>query len=329
MTGTVGVLCHHMHMTDALGVDLDIRDTSAPFVVTAELPESVVRNAEFVLKLRERREWNSARARGEIPASRKTPPGLAQWEAWVGPLGAGLFVAVAFGILVQLITEGLGHLFGFRPGPVGVIMGLVAGFLTCTALWSFQEDKRHRDIRHLEANQRKITDSLDRSEMLKAHRAAMTVVKLWPNLPVPDGPVEPRLRRALWELAGVVPERRALAATLADLRQATVGVPTNDPAAAELAIKIARADALHRAKDTEVRERIGHLSELAARCQRFDNEQLAIRRARQVSRQADAVLGTVTTAVPQSREDIGSFTQQVAVVLDAYREVGRDVGNDS
>ena len=125
----------------------------------------------------------------------------------------------------------------------------------------------------------------------------------------------------------MLPERRRLAETLTQLRQATIGVPADDPAAAELAIKIARADALHRAKDADARERLEHLRDLAVRCQRFHDEQEAIRRARLVSRQADAVLGTVATTLRQSTEDIGSFTQQVAAVLDAYRKLGRDVGD--
>ena len=125
----------------------------------------------------------------------------------------------------------------------------------------------------------------------------------------------------------MLPERRRLAETLTQLRQATIGVPADDPAAAELAIKIARADALHRAKDADASGRLEHLRDLAVRCQRFHDEQEAIRRARLVSRQADAVLGTVATTLRQSTEDIGSFTQQVAAVLDAYRKLGRDVGD--
>jgi len=82
-----------------------------------------------------------------------------------------------------------------------------------------------------------------------------------------------------------------------------------------------------------VHERIEHLKALASRCQQFHNEQQAIRRAWQVSRQADALLSTFgpngQAAGQQPAEDIGALDQHVAAVLDAYRKLGHDISGEN
>jgi hypothetical protein len=85
-----------------------------------------------------------------------------------------------------------------------------------------------------------------------------------------------------------------------------------------------------------VHERIEHLKALASRCEQFHNEQQAIRRAWQVSRQADALLSTfgpdgqaTGAAGQQPAEDIGALDQHVAAVLDAYRKLGHDVSGEN
>jgi hypothetical protein len=324
-------------MADVLGVDLDVTDRSAPFVITADVPESVLRTAEFVRQRQVRDEWCSRKARGEIPQDDGgLPPGLSPWLEWQGPLIAGVTGGAALGLLVQIVAGVLGLLFGFHPGPVGLLGGVLGGVAACLPMKSRLDKARDTDMELLEANQRKITNWHDLNQMVEAHEAAMAVIGLWQHLPVREEPVLPRLRKALWALAGILPERQQLADTLGVLRRATVGVPADDPAARELAAQIEHADMLHRAKNAEVRERIEHITALAAECQRFRDEQEAIQRARQVSRQAESVLGMVGASRPgaditgqRPSEDTRAYERQLAAIQDAYRTLGRDVSGSS
>jgi hypothetical protein len=325
-------------MASVLGVDLGSGDDSAPLVITGPLPGSVERNVEFVRQRRVRDEWRSRVKRGEITRtpSATPPPGLSAWFEWQLPLVIGGGVGLGLLVVVSLLTAGLGHLFGFHPGSIGIWVGVIGGLAAGLAVQLRQDHVRNRDMRLLGANQRKITDYWDRRQMIEAHQAAKTVLEVWPHLPLGEGDVEPRLHAALWQLASVFPERQQLHDTLTELSRATWGVPAGDPAAAELAARITHAKALHQARDDEVLERIEHLKALASRCQQFHNEQQAIRRAWQVSRQADAVLSTfgpnsqaAGAAYQRPAEDIGALDQHVAAVLDAYRKLGRDVSGEN
>jgi hypothetical protein len=325
-------------MASALGVDLGSGDDSAPLVITGPLPGSVEQNVEFVRQRRVRDEWRSRVKRGEITRtpSETPPPGLSAWLEWRGPLMAGAAVCLGLLVVVGGLAAALGHMFGFRPGSVGLWVAVVGGLMAGTAVLVRQDHVRDRDMKLLEANQRKITDPWDRRQLIEAHQAAKTVLEVWPHLPLGEGDVKPRLRAALWQLASVFPERQQLHDMLTELSRATWGVPAGDPAAAELAARIAHAKALRQARDDEVHERIEHLKALASRCQQFHNEQQAIRRAWQVSRQADALLSTfgpngqaAGAAGQQPAEDIGALDQHVAAVLDAYRKLGHDVSGEN
>jgi signal transduction protein with GAF and PtsI domain len=229
----------------------------------------------------------------------------------------------------------LGHLFGFHPGSVGLWVAVIGGLAAGVAVLVWQDHVQDRDMKLLEANQRKITDPWDRRQLIEAHQAAKTALDVWPHLPLDEKDVKLRLRTALWQLTSVFPERQQLRDTLTELSRATYGVLAGAPAAAELAVRIEHARALYQARDDEVRERIEHLKALASRCQRFYDEQRAIQRARQVSRRADAVLSTFGTtgqmagAIAQPAEDIGVFTQHVAAVLDAYGKLGNDISGEN
>ncbi len=109
-------------MSDALGVDLGSGDDSAPLVITGPLPESVEQNVEFVRQRRVRDEWRSRVKRGEITrtASETPPPGLSAWLELRGPLVVGAAVWLGLLVVVGGLAAVLGHLFGFRPGPVGL-----------------------------------------------------------------------------------------------------------------------------------------------------------------------------------------------------------------
>lgn len=330
--------CHYVSMADVLSVDLGSGDDSAPLVITGPLPASVEQNLEFVRQRRIRDEWRSRVKRGEITrtASEAPPPGLSAWLEWRGPLVVGAGVWLGLLVVVGGLAAMLGHLFGFRPGSAGLWVAVIGGLVAGAAVLFRQDHMRDRDMKLLEANQRKITDPWDRRQMIDAHRAANTVLEVWPHLPLDEGDVKPWLRAALWQLASVFPERQQLHDMSTELSRATWGVPAGDPAAAELAVRIAHAKALHQARDDEVRERIEHLKALASRCQQFHNEQQAIRRAWQVSRRADAVLSTFGSngqaagaAGRRQAEDIGALDQHVAAVLDAYRKLGHDVGGET
>jgi hypothetical protein len=144
----------------ALGVDLGSGDDSAPLVITGPLPGSVEQNVEFVRQRRVRDEWRSRVKRSEITRtpSETPPPGLSAWLDWRGPLMAG--AAVCFGLLVVVggLAAALGHMFGFRPGSVGLWVAAVGGLMAGTAVLVRQDHVRDRDMKLLEANQRRITD---------------------------------------------------------------------------------------------------------------------------------------------------------------------------
>src|ERR1700722_2886238 len=120
--------------------------------------------------------------------------------------------AVCLGLLVVVggLAAALGHMFGFRPGSVGLWVAVVGGLMAGTAILVRQDHVRDRDMKLLEANQRKITDPWDRRQLIEAHQAAKTVLEVWPHLPLGEGDVKPRLRAALWQLASVFPERQQL-----------------------------------------------------------------------------------------------------------------------
>lgn len=325
LPGNVGCLCHHVFMTDVLGVDLDETTYLASFVITAPLPESVVKNAELVRQITARQEWDQRKAKGEILEDEEPPPGPTAWMLAEPSVITGVVVGLVLGLLVQLIADGLGHVFGFTPGLVGLWTGLFAAPVVFVAMDWWQGRVRDRDAKLLRSNQRVITNLTDKAQIANAHAAAMTVSQLWPQLPMQEGPVEPRLRNALWDLSADLLARRRLTETLSDLRGAAVGVPPTNPAAREVAERIERAEAWHHARDNAVQQRIERLRTLADRCQRFHDEQTAIRRAQQANLRADALLGADQVTEPPPNDEIGTFTQRLDAVLEAYRRLTRDV----
>jgi hypothetical protein len=78
---------------------------------------------------------------------------------------------------------------------------------------------------------------------------------------------------------------------------------------------------MYQAAGAEARRNAADLTGLAGRCRRLHDEQLATAKARQVSRQAEAVLGTVATAVRPLAEDTRASLRQIADILDAYHNL--------
>jgi len=93
--------------------------------------------------------------------------------------------------------------------------------------------------------------------------------------------------------------------------------------ARELDAQIEQADAMFQTANTKAQRNAAALTGLAKMCRRLHDERLAIARARQVSRQAEAVLGTVATAVRPQVQDNGE-ARQIADILDAYHRLDSD-----
>src|ERR1700720_3262493 len=106
-------------MADVLGVDLH----SDPLVTTAPLLESGVKNGEIVRQLEARQKWHERRLKGQVDEDEEPPPVPSDWVFYGPPLVAGVVVAVVLFIVVQGAADVLGHLFGFRPGLVGLWVG--------------------------------------------------------------------------------------------------------------------------------------------------------------------------------------------------------------
>ena len=300
-------------MPDALGVDHAPADTSAPFVLTATLPESVLRNARISAQRKEQAAWNERKAQGRTAFDDIPPPGPDVWETLTPTMIMAALAGLAVGVVTQMIA-------GVTPGVWG---GLCACALTFMARLYWLEWKQDRDAEVLKDNQRVIANRQDYESILKAYRAARSVTRLWPNLPqyrppVGDTQVVDVLREALWALSGTILEYRALADAEASLRTARVGIPAADPTTGQLASHLRRAESKRSAKEAEVEEQIAHIAELAYLCERLHSEREAIRKAQDVMQATIAILGPVGVA-DRAAGEADALTQRAAEVLDAYR----------
>jgi len=312
-------------MGDVLGVDAGV---AAPFVITAPLPDSVVDRAKTAKRLSEREEWRIRQRDGKT-AENKRPPGVSFWAAngWIAV--PALFVGGALAFLVQLAAKGLGALFGFSPGLTWLWVLVIGSAVSGLVLLVREEDARDRAVKELEAAQHTFTAPEDRALIAGGHRSALAMIDLWARLPLNEELDISRLRKKLCELAGALANRRKLEDTVANLRTATVGVPKGSSAARDLEANIAHLDSMYQAADAEARRHTGDLAKLARLCRSLYDERQAISRAQQASRQAEAVLGTVSTVVRPIAEDTDSTTRQVAVILDAYRELDQNSDKNS
>lgn len=317
----VGGACHDVLMDDVLRVDL----RSDPVVITAPLPASVIRNGEIMRQLAVRREWDERRLKGDVSGDEDAPPVPGGAVMYGPPAVAGVVVGAVLFLIVQLVADVLGRLFGFRPGLVGLWIGLAGGAAAGFALLVWGERTRARDARELAAGRREISDPSDRAQMLKAHRAAVTVIQLWPEIPLGEGPAEPRLHAALWQLSEHLLARRRYADTLAELRRAGVGLPPSGSMAQRLGQQIKQADALFRTRDETVRDQAERLAALVALCRRFCDEHAANERAQQVSNRAHSVLGPALIADRDPETDARLVLEQLDAMREAYRSLPEHV----
>jgi hypothetical protein len=290
-------------------------------VITAPLPDSVVRNGEVVRQVQERAAWRERKLRGEVSEGEEPPSVPSVSEDYVMAGLAGAAVWLVLGLLVQLVAEGLGNLFGFHPGLVGLEVGFPGGIAASVGTLMWRDRARSRDAKMLAANQREIRDPADRAQMMDAHWEVMMVARLWPEIPLDEGPAEPRLHTALWGLSELLAARRQFADVLAKLREAQVGVPRDSLAAQRLSQQIKQADPLHRSSDEAVRQHVERLTVLATRCKRYCDEQAAIERAQHVSRQAHAVLGPFLVADRASGDDVRAFQEHLDSIRETYRSL--------
>jgi len=86
--------------------------------MTAPLPESVIRNGEIMRQFAARREWNERRLKGDVREDEDAPSVPGGAVLYGPPAVAGVVVGAVLFLIVQLVADVLGRLFGFRPGLV-------------------------------------------------------------------------------------------------------------------------------------------------------------------------------------------------------------------
>lgn len=176
-----------------------------------------------------------------------------------------------------------------------------------------------------------LTDWAERHTMRTARAAVTTISQAWPKLqtiisaPAPDRVVA----RALWDLARVLHNRQTMRITQQTLQRSLVDLPVDSQMHAEVQARIRQAAAGYTAIDTDINDRLSHLTDLAERCKRFIREQAALERARHVVRGVDEILGSMP-AVRESATANPSdeLAQSTAAVLGAYRELSLQLGVD-
>ena len=250
-----------------------------------------------------------------MPNRRLHPePGRRIWSPVLPGVGAALVVT----LVVHVVAAILGHLFGFHPGHAGLVAGLAGGFFAGLYLWAREDSTQLRDYELVAAGQRRLCTDAERSQLSRAHQAATTVAKLWPEIRASEATANVRLRGALWGLSGTLQARGEYAETLSKLQAARVGVPAHTSTARQLAEQIKRAEALHRKHDAEAHRGLEQLTVLAQRCEQFSNEQAAIRRAKSASLQAYAVLGPVPAAPENPVDERRAYEAQLDAIHEAY-----------
>lgn len=284
-------------------------------IVTAPLPEWVLRHAEYRRKVEARAAWQQRKQKGEEAGP---PPGPNPAEQLLGPAAIGLVGGLISGIIAQLATDLIGFLFHFHAGYVWLWGWLLAGaaiFVVGIHVW---DGELARDEKRVRDNQRTISDWHGRTNMQTALRAAQIVLELWPVMPVNNESAAPRLHTALWELSGELAERQQYVELLTTLQAAKVGVPPGHGTGLQLAEQIRRAETLRQAHEAKAARQLEQVTVLAQRCQRFCDEQAAIKRAQDASTQAFAVLGPVPAATPSPADEERARQAQLEAIREAF-----------
>jgi hypothetical protein len=170
-----------------------------------------------------------------------------------------------------------------------------------------------------------LTNPHDKAAIEGAAKNVRFTTAAWPKLRAHVDLDDPGLVlvRQLWDLTLIVGER----ATARELRQrlalAGVGVPAGTATAAELADRIARADAAMARLDADIDQRRTHLWRLADEVDTFVTEQQALTRAAATIRDADRVRGVPATSPADGAGDLADHT---AAVLAAYCELTQSPG---
>ncbi len=166
----------------------------------------------------------------------------------------------------------------------------------------------------------------DRQTFARCVAMADRIRATWPALRdmIDPGVAEPLLRRALWELAGVLGRRqeiRRLRAELGDVR--LTGLPADSPAVRALREQRAEVERLWRDADADVERHCARLRTAVAAGEDLIREQQVGRTARD----AQLVLARLSTAgAPVAGAAGEDLADRTAAVTAAYRELAARYG---
>jgi hypothetical protein len=207
----------------------------------------------------------------------------------------------------------LGSVTVIRPGPVAD--GRPAGFaIPRVAGWTFLG-------RSLD-DYRVISPDIDRDAMRRAAAATVLALEHWPLLRthVALADPSPTLAAALWDLAGVLLERKRVRDSWHRLAAVGRTVPADSPMRAEVAERTDRAAARVGRLDRDVTTRLTHLSRLADETESFVRRQRALAEAREALSAADYLLDTGDPALVPA-DPAADLTEHTSAVLAAYQEL--------
>jgi len=206
-------------------------------------------------------------------------------------------------------------------------LGLPIG-AAVAALGGWQALRRQLRVEQEWTSHRVLTHHEDRECVRVAVSNACFTLHVWPQLQAAVALADPgpALASAVWEVTGILAERAVVRDAARKLDQAIRTVPGDSPVHADLASRLAQAQATQRRLDDQVQQRLGALHSLASEADGFIRQRQALAAARAVVRDVDQVLGAVTVEhLPPGGDPGAELAEQTAAVLAAYRELtGQD-----
>ena len=258
-------------------------------------------------------ETSVGRAGDELGTGRPPP----YWPA--DPLlyvvyAAGLAAAGGAAVAIRwLAPEGLGRM---------LLAGL-AGVLFLAVGIALMRVAAGRSRTH----ERVLEDPRDRATFEAATGDANRIMLVWPDLEAMADPADPRLtlERALWDLALALEERGRLRAANRALKESVTDLLAGSTVYLAVADRAERVAGQLSKVEAEVQRRTGYLRRLADLCQRYVDERSATTRARRRVRAVDALLGAMTARAGRTYDPGAELTDHTEAVLEAYRDLARDL----
>jgi hypothetical protein len=179
-------------------------------------------------------------------------------------------------------------------------------------------------------NHRILTHHEDTRVFNAARSATESIVRSWPHLSalVGIGDPSPALARSLWNLSEILLARAALRDKHQELVRARTDLPADTAIAREVDDRLAQVEAFLATVEADIDVRLNAFEDLAERCQRYIREEQAIARAHKAVRSADQALGDPGPATDIALEPGNELAERTRAVLDAYRELTKDVGTE-